>query len=172
MVDEIRRKRNNNNRNRGKLFEKKVADLLGFFRVPYSGTNDTFGWGDVRSTEDQSQSRYLGECKSITPRSIKEINYSIKEDWLTGKNGILGKAKNAGDKIPFLAFTKVRSPLIYIILQIQDFKMLIQALEILIESGAISDTTNRKQLTNEVQKLYESVKGVETHEDSGHEFTD
>ena len=158
-ANEVRRKRNNNNCNRGKLFEKKVADFLGFFRVPYSGTNDTFGWGDVRDTEDQSKSRYLGECKSMTPRTAKEVNYSIKEDWLTGKNGILGKARNAGNKIPFLAFTKVRSALTYVIVSIEDFKMLVQAVEILIAAGIISDTTDREVLRHEISDLYHKTKG-------------
>jgi len=69
-------KRNRNNRKRGKAFEKKVADFLGFYRVPYSGSAENFGLGDIRDRESQDDSLVMGECKSITPRSKNQINLS------------------------------------------------------------------------------------------------
>lgn len=153
-------RRNGNNRSRGKALEKKAADYLQMFRVPYSGTNDTFGWGDLRDVEDRALSRYLGECKSITPRSAKEINYSIKEGWLTGKNGILGKARRA-QQIPFLVFSKVRSSNIYAITPIVYLRMFMRALDILFLSGLIDDTKNEAATVEAVDKLYFELKARE-----------
>lgn len=158
-VDEVRRKRNNNNRMRGKAFEKRLADYLGFFRVPYSGTNDTFGWGDVRDKEDQQESRYLGECKSISPRTQKEVNYIIREDWFLGKNGILTKAKNAGNRIPFLAFTKAKSSYVYVAVLMADFKMLVEALELLVLVGIVTDNLDKDELAKTINLELNKRKG-------------
>jgi len=145
---------NRNNRIRVKALEKKVADFLGFYRVPYSGTSTLFGWGDVRDMEDQGNSRYLGECKSITPRSKTEVNIIIKEEWLVGKNSITKKAKDAGNRIPFLTFSKVRSPRIFGILDIKHLKMFFQALDILTASGIVTDTLDEHEMATQIDTLH------------------
>ena len=158
MVKDIKT-RNRNNRERGKASEKKVADYLGFYRVPYSGTSSLFGWGDVRDHEEQKQCRYIGECKSITPRSTKEVNYIIQEKWLLGDNSITKKAKDAGDRIPFLTVTKARSPKIYAVIMLTHLRMFMQALEILVGYGLIDDTLNEQEMQERVNALYmEGVK--------------
>lgn len=75
--------RNKNNRARGGKFEKWVGDFLDMDVVPYSGSNDRFGYGDVRDTV------WLGECKNITPDENGYV--TIKYDWLQ-KNLVRAKA--------------------------------------------------------------------------------
>ena len=61
MDSQSQRKINRRNRQRGSKFEKTAADILGLDVVPYSGSNARFGYGDIRD------SKWLGECKNITP---------------------------------------------------------------------------------------------------------
>lgn len=82
---------NNNNRKRGGSFEKRVADFLDMDVVPYSGSNARFGYGDVRD------SRWLGECKNITPNDGK---VTIKREWLDKNN----KRASECNRIPYLAW--------------------------------------------------------------------
>lgn len=149
------KKRNKNNRERGKSFEKKMGDFLGWIRVAYSGINDAFGWGDIRDHEDREKSLFLGECKSITPRSTKEINYIIKEEWLVGKNSIVEKAKKT-ESLPVLFFTKVRSPLSFAVLRDKDFKIMTDAINLLKQHGIIEDVHDVEELRAQIEK----AKGV------------
>ncbi|AZS49245.1 hypothetical protein BpsS140_00052 [Bacillus phage vB_BpsS-140] len=146
-------KTNNNNRQRGSAFEKKVAEFLGFFRVPLSGSAEIFGLGDVRDVESQEDSLTIGECKSITPRSAREINYTVKEEWLIGKNGIVGKAKKK-NKMPWLALTKVRSSMWYVILMPQHFRMFLRSIDILKAQGQISQTRDIDKLEQEINEIW------------------
>ena len=149
-------KRNRNNRKRGKAFEKKVADFLGFYRVPYSGSAENFGLGDIRDRESQDDSLVMGECKSITPRSKNQINYVLREDWLIGKNGIINRARKF-DKLPWLSFTKVRSALWFVVILPQHFRMFLRAIEILRYKGYISDTKKVSKLESEINKVWEEM---------------
>lgn len=137
---------NRNNRERGKDFERKMADLLGFFRVPYSGAAAGYGEGDLRDAEDREKSLFLGECKTITPRSQREINYVLKRDWLVGDKGIVARAKESGGKFPFLAFTRARSPLAFVVLRAEDFKLVVDLLRVLERDGVIPKYTNVEAL--------------------------
>ena len=150
------KKTNRGNRNRGKAFERKVAEYLGYFRVPLSGSAEMFGLGDVRDVESQDESLTIGECKSISPRSKTEVNYIVKESWLIGKNGIIGKCAKKG-KMPWLALTKVRSSLWYVILLPQHFRMFIRAIDILRHKGIISQTKNIDRLMVEIDDAWEDV---------------
>lgn len=78
-------KRNRNNRKRGSALEKKVADTLEMFAVPYSGTNSRFGWGDVRDHESKDLSTWLGECKNITVKP-EDTTITIKREWIDKNN--------------------------------------------------------------------------------------
>ena len=149
-------KRNRNNRKRGKAFEKKVADFLGFYRVPYSGSAENFGLGDIRDRESQDDSLVMGECKSITPRSKTQINFVLREDWLIGKNGIINRARKF-DKLPWLSFTKVRSALWFVVILPQHFRMFLRAIEILRYKGYISDTKKVSKLESEINKVWEEM---------------
>jgi hypothetical protein len=131
---------NKNNRERGKAFEDKMARFLGWWRIPYSGSSELFGLGDIRDSEDKSSARYMGECKSITPKSVSEINYIIKEKWLVGKDSVVARAKKENNKFPVLLLTKAKSPLSFAIIRDTDFKMCVDALELLRRSGFIDDT--------------------------------
>ena len=43
---------NRRNRTRGKSFERRVAEKLGnWFRIPYSGSSELWGLGDVRDKD-------------------------------------------------------------------------------------------------------------------------
>lgn len=78
-------RRNRNNRKRGSAFEKKVADILDMYAVPYSGTNSRFGWGDIRDHECKSMATWLGECKNITVKP-EETTITIKREWIDKNN--------------------------------------------------------------------------------------
>ncbi len=153
-------KRNNNNRARGKAFDKKVADYLGFFRVQYSGSAESFGLGDVRDRESQDDSLTLGECKSITPRSKTEVNIIIKEGWLLGENGILRKARDKS-KLPWLAFTKVRSAMWYVMILPEHFRMFLRAIDLLRAQGVVDDTKDVNELVRQIDAKWEEIHGEE-----------
>jgi hypothetical protein len=148
---------NNRNRNRGKNFERKCAEILGFFRVPYSGSSKLWGLGDIRDNEHKNLSRYMGECKTMTPKSKTEVNYIIQAKWLIGPDSVIAKAKKENNKFPFLAFTKKASPLTFIITRIEDFKMLIDALDILRAKGLISDTLDVDKTREEINNLKSQI---------------
>lgn len=149
-------KRNNNNRGRGKSFENKMAKYFGWIRVPYSGSAESYGLGDIRDHEDQSQARYIGECKSITPKSVKNINYTVQEKWLVGKDSIIARSKKQGNKFPVLLLTKVRSSLTFAIIREKDFKMLIDGVEVLRQMGAINDTTDVDSIRAQIAGILET----------------
>lgn len=73
MDKKTQKRINRNNRVRGGKFEKTVADFLGFDVVPYSGSNERFGYGDVRNE------KWLIECKNITADGDK---ITIKMLWI------------------------------------------------------------------------------------------
>lgn len=143
--------RNRNNRERGKAFEKKMADFLGWIRVPYSGSAEVFGLGDIRDHEDQQQTRYMGECKSITPKSTKEINYIVQEKWLVGKDSIVARAKKQGNKMPLVLLTKAKSSLTFVILRDRDFKMMADAMDVLRMHGIIDESTDIDKINEQIQ---------------------
>ena len=93
-MSEIKR-RNKNNRKRGSKFEKVTADYLGMEVVPYSGSNDRFGYGDVKHPY------WLGECKniSLTVRAMGDM-IIIKQEWI---DDIMRRAKDV-TKLPFVSF--------------------------------------------------------------------
>lgn len=159
MANMEMKRRNKNNRQRGKAFERMVAEYLGFIRVPYSGSSEVFGEGDIRDNIDESQAFYMGECKTITPRSKNEVNFVIKEKWLLGDKSITSRAKRAGNKLPFLAFKKIRSPKWYVVVCSEDFKMMIQAIEILRRTGVISDSRDVDTIRSEIDSRYNEGRG-------------
>jgi len=132
--------RNRNNRERGKNFERKMAKFLSFVRVPYSGSSELYGEGDIRDHKDPDVCFYLGECKSITPKSVTEVNFIIKKEWL---DAIFTRAKKAGKKLGFLTFTKSAHPQAYVITKAEDFRMMTQALDLIrhrdVQVGDVED---------------------------------
>lgn len=148
---------NNRNRNRGKNFERKVAEVLGFFRIPYSGSSKLWGLGDVRDNEHKDYSRYMGECKTMTPKAKTEVNYIIQAKWLIGPDSVVARAKEENNKLPFLAFTKKSSPLTFVITRIEDFKMFLDAMDILRAKGLISNTLDVDKTREEIMKLKQEI---------------
>lgn len=149
---------NNQNRSRGKSFEKRVASKMGnWYRIPYSGSSALFGFGDVRDKENKENSSWMIECKTITPRSKTEVNYIIKEEWLTGKSGIVKKAKQEFNKFWALAFTKKNSSTIYIVVDIHTFKAMVRAIEILKYKNLIPNNINSEMVINAIDKLWEEI---------------
>lgn len=150
---------NRRNRNRGKSFEKRVAEKMGnWYRIAFSGSSELFGLGDVRDTEGKENATWMVECKTITPRSAKEINYIIKEEWLIGKLGVSTKAKKEYNKFWALAFTKKGSPLTYIAMSIETFRTMVRALEILKMQGQISNQNDSSITSEEIDKIWEDLK--------------
>lgn len=157
---------NNRNRNRGKQFEARVAKFLGYFRIPYSGSSELWGLGDVRDFEDKDRSRVMIECKTMTPKSVKEINYIIKRDWIVGPDSVVAKAKKENNKLPALAFTRKGSKEIFTILRLADFKLFLDCLELLRKAGIVDNKLKdideiREQIG---QKLEEFNNGAENNE--------
>ena len=144
---------NRNNRERGKAFENKVAKLLGFIRVPYSGSAEEYGLGDVRDKESQKDARWIGECKTMTPKSTAEINYIIQAKWLIGKNSIIARAKKQGNKFAFLTFTKRGTAQSFSIVTTDDLKMYIDAIDILRTEKLISDTTDADTVREQIATI-------------------
>lgn len=157
-------KTNRNNRERGKAFEKTVANFLGFWRVPYSGSAESYGLGDVRDHESQEESLTLGECKSITPRSAREINYLIKEKWLITKDGIMTKAAKK-NKLGWLAVTKVRSSKWYVVISPEHFRMMLRMIDIMRAENIINDTKNIDLLNAQIDDLWNKHYGDDVDEE-------
>ena len=157
---------NNRNRNRGKQFEARVAKFLGYFRIPYSGSSELWGLGDVRDFEDKDRSRIMIECKTMTPKSVKEINYIIKRDWIVGPDSVVAKAKKENNKLPALAFTRKGSKEIFTILRLADFKLFLDCLELLRKAGIVDNKLKDiDEIRDQIeQKLEEFNNGAENNE--------
>lgn len=92
---------NRNNKERGKAFEKRMAETLGWFRVPLSGSSSLFGWCDVRDSETKEDGIWLGECKTMTPDNPDNKSYTIELKWLDKLTARSAEEK----KMPVLFFT-------------------------------------------------------------------
>ena len=151
---------NRRNRERGKSFERRVAEKLGnWFRIPYSDSSELWGLGDVRDKDDNFRSRYMIECKTITPKSVKEVNFIIKQEWLQGKTGIIDKAKKELNKFWGLAFTKKGSRKTFMIIPLEDFRTYTRAIEILRAKGIIDDSkdVSRETTVAEIDRIYNEI---------------
>ena len=154
---------NNNNRGRGKSFERRVAKFLNWFRVPYSGSAEEYGLADVRDKEDQHQSKYLCECKTMTPRSKTEVNYILQAKWLLGDKGIVTRAKKSGAKFPLLAFTRKGSPATFVTVPIEDFRMYYRAVELCVGEKAY-EKSNATDIQKIIKLRWEELKGAENND--------
>ena len=155
---------NNRNRNRGKQFEVRVAKFLCYFRIPYSGSSALWGLGDVRDFEDKERSRIMIECKTMTPKSVKEINYIVKRDWLVGPDSVVAKAKKENNKMPVLAFTRKGSKEIFATLRLVDFKLFMDALELLRQHGIVDkELKDVDQIRDQIQNKLEEFNNGETN---------
>lgn len=128
-----------------------------WYRIPYSGSSELFGLGDVRDKEGKEDSAWMMECKTITPKSKTGINYIIKEEWLIGKTGIIGRAKKELNKFWSLAFTKKSSAAIYVITSLEIFRTMTRAIEILKKMDLIADQINSTQTIEQIDKLWEKL---------------
>jgi hypothetical protein len=69
-----------NNKNRGRAFERHVADFLGWTRVPYSGAQKDWGGGDVIDGFYTKDGFWTAECKTQKARPDNAI--LIKAKWI------------------------------------------------------------------------------------------
>lgn len=67
-----------NNKNRGREFEKKVANTLGWTRVPYSGAISSWGYGDVVDGFYKQKGFWSAECKTQQPGPLGTISVTQK----------------------------------------------------------------------------------------------
>lgn len=96
-----------NNKNRGREFERKVARLLGWTRVPYSGAMTEWGGGDVMDGFYKRKGFWAAECKTQQPGPLGTL--SIKQKWLeqmrkctaNGRQGII-ITRNVGSQKVFV----------------------------------------------------------------------
>lgn len=71
-----------NNKNRGRAFERSVAELLKWQRVPYSGGVKEWGGGDVVDGGlGRNAGLWASECKTQQPGPVSSI--SIKKKWVS-----------------------------------------------------------------------------------------
>lgn len=110
---EERIRRNRNNRQRGKALEKKLRDDLGLERVPYSGSNSEFGFGDVRGQY------VLGEAKTIEHKGTQKNIIVLKKDF----DDIVKRAHQE-NKIPWYAYRAPRHSQVYIVMTVADWKLI------------------------------------------------
>lgn len=110
---------NNRNRQRGKDFEKKVARELNMDRVPYSGSSEAFGFGDIMD-KYHGPGFWLGEAKSITPKNKNQVNVTLETKWF---GDIEAKARKAG-RLPFLVHTLYGSPKAHVSISLWLFRLL------------------------------------------------
>jgi len=159
---------NRNNRERGKAFERKMAKFLSFVRVPYSGSSELYGEGDIRDHKDPDQCYYLGECKSMTPKSKTEVNFIIKKEWL---DAIFTRSRKAGRLFGFLAFTKSAHPQAYVIVKAEDFRMMTQALDLIRHHDDIQSRDNEdlREYINEEWGIHCERKGEANADESGYD---
>jgi len=94
------------NKDRGKAFERKIAEFLGWRKVPYSGqAASAWGPGDIVDG-DLTSGYWLVECKT-QPRGT-ENNISIKDSWITKT---IAEAQRSG-RFPVLIVNTTRSKLV------------------------------------------------------------
>lgn len=82
-----------NNKNRGRTFERKVAEMLRWTRVPYSGAMLEWGGGDVVDGFYVKRGFWSAECKT----QPEGASVSIKSKWIQqvqkgethGRHGII-----------------------------------------------------------------------------------
>lgn len=92
-----------NNKNRGRAFERFVAEKLGWTRVPYSGAMKEWGGADVVDGFYQRNGYWAAECKTQQPNGTWSI--SIKHKWVMqmlaaeqgGRQGII-ITRNVGQR--------------------------------------------------------------------------
>lgn len=106
---EVVSKRNRANKNRGRAFERKVADLLGWTRVPYSGGVKEWGGGDVVDGYFKNNGIWAAECKTQQPKASisitdKYINQAIGAVAHSGRFPII-VVKHVGQKHGYVFMT-------------------------------------------------------------------
>lgn len=90
------------NKNRGRKFEREVADILKWTRVPYSGAMSEWGGGDVVDGFYSRNGLWSAECKTQQPGPVNSI--SIKDKWIRQAGKVTDRksiiiTKNVGSKI-------------------------------------------------------------------------
>ena len=120
-------RRNRNNRSRGKALEKKLRDELGLERVPYSGSNSEFGFGDVRSPY------VLGEAKTIEHKGTQKNIIVLKKDF----DDIVKRARQE-NKIPWYAYRAPRHSQVYMVMTMADWKLIMASAGVLSSDDKLS----------------------------------
>lgn len=69
-----------NSKNKGRAYERRIADALGWTRVPFSGASRDWGEGDVIDGYYKRNGFWKGECKKQKARKSGDI--VIQQDWL------------------------------------------------------------------------------------------
>jgi hypothetical protein len=76
-----------NNKNRGRKFERTIADLFGWTRVPYSGAIKEWGGADVVDGFYKKKGLWAAECKTVVTKPDKktgkeDLSIPIKAKWV------------------------------------------------------------------------------------------
>lgn len=71
-----------NNKNRGREFERVVADALGWTRVPYSGGQKEWGGADVVDGFFKKKGFWAAECKTHVVEGEGRADIHIKSKWI------------------------------------------------------------------------------------------
>lgn len=129
---------NRNNKNRGRAFERYVADYLGWTRVPYSGAIKEFGGGDVVDGYYQRNGYWVAECKTQQPGPRGSI--SIRGKWLSQMYG----ASSGTDRRPILITKNVGASTAFVIMDADTMEFLIAQSGVPIDFKQYSTPTRGK----------------------------
>lgn len=115
MVDLSKISRNNKKRGRG--FEVKVASVLEWTRVPFSGAVREWGLGDVLDGFFKKKGYWAGECKTQQPGPRGTI--SVKQKWIEQVERATTK-----DRRGILITRNVGDTRIYVLMRADSFKII------------------------------------------------
>ena len=80
-----------NSKNKGRAYERRIAEELGWTRVPFSGASRDWGEGDVVDGYYSKKGFWRGECKKQPARKSGDI--AIEQKWIEQVAAIKDKSR-------------------------------------------------------------------------------
>lgn len=80
-----------NSKNKGRAYERRIADSLGWQRVPFSGASRDWGEGDVIDCYYSKNGYWRGECKKQPARKSGDI--VIDQKWIEQIDAVRDKTR-------------------------------------------------------------------------------
>jgi hypothetical protein len=105
-------RRNRANKNRGREFENRCAEKLGWTRVPYSGAQAHWGKGDVVDRFYEKDGEWHAECKTTIGQ---KTGLSINGKWIKQMQN------HAASRRPILFFTRKASATTWVLVPLMSW---------------------------------------------------